>query len=854
MTENSQNAANSIRFSVSAGKQTKAVVTDNDNITGEHFGLYAYTTDNAWAAGTTDPNADPDVMNDEDIRYEGTAWTYSPLKFWSDKNISFFGYWPKDKTLANGSKVAEASVTTNSLPSIKFTQEVADPANMVDFLVAHALNKTKAGGTVVMPFKHALTRLNFQARLDMDLGTESANTKVFVKGLKLLGTNDNAASKFYGSADYQLADGGIGDVTNGEWKYDNATPVATTLDISSIMDKAQNLTVGAYNYPDNAVTVSSNGENTNLLKNAEYLFLIPPSANGIENNTDVMIEITYDIVTVDSKLGANQVYTAPRVETISLPVGKLLESKAYNVVFTIGMNAITVDADVTEWDEDEVANAPSIEAESSSNANIIAAWEKLNTVKAENTAVKYFVINVPDVPTGNIDLSSTQDAQIANFALGDQVELRFNGQSFAGTVACPQGWSYQKRTVNNEEHYILIKSEGQNFITKSDNANCYMIKMNGRTTYLTFPLEQATLGWNKIMELDPSQNTDIATILATTNCKIKTLWKTWGGTTSVTGEISSDKSTATLTIPKKVTNGNNAVVALVSEDEQTVYWSWHLWFTDYEPGVNGNTTNGQVHQYISDAFQSGIYVGKHMMDRNLGATITGITGAINQPKTTNEAVKYYGLFYQFGRKDPFVGSRDGKNGISYVRRYEADGTAVEFKTAVGTTGTDSKLAYAVNHPLEFLTKASGNWTTETDGLWGEDGTKSVFDPCPPGWRVPIGGPDPTKNPWAGFRTSNPSETDSGTSSWEGFAWQSSSTTGIKGRMYNNNGIQAWYPTSGRLASSDGTIGYISDGGYYWGATPNSQVSGCSLYFSSSNVYPNDYNYRAFGRSVRCIQE
>ena len=362
LTENSQNAANSIRFSVSAGKQTKAVVTDNDNITGEHFGLYAYTTDNAWAAGTTDPNADPDVMNDEDIHYENTAWTYSPLKFWSDKNISFFGYWPKDKTLANGSKVAEASVTTNSLPSIKFTQEVADPANMVDFLVAHALNKTKAGGTVTMPFKHALTRLNFQARLDADLGNESQNTKVFVKGLKLLGTDNNPASKFYGNAEYQLADGGVGDVTNGEWKYGDATPVATTLDISSIMDGTENQTVGTYTYADKAVAVNNNGTNTGLLKDAEYLFLIPPSKTGIESNTDIMMEITYDIVTVDSKLGANQVYTAPRVEKISLPVGKLLESKAYNVVFTIGMDAITVDADVTEWDEDEVANAPSEDA------------------------------------------------------------------------------------------------------------------------------------------------------------------------------------------------------------------------------------------------------------------------------------------------------------------------------------------------------------------------------------------------------------------------------------------------------------------------------------------------------------
>ena len=832
MTENSQNASNSIRFSVSAGKQTKAVVTDNDNITNEHFGLYAYTTDNAWAAGTTDPNADPDVMNNEDIHYEGTAWTYSPLKFWSDKNISFFGYWPKKDG------VTEASVTTNSLPSIKFTQEVADPANMVDFLVAHELNKTKAGGTVVMPFKHALTRLNFQARLDADLGNESQNTKVFVKGLTLLGTDKNAASKFYGNAEYQLADGGVGDVTNGEWKYDDATPVATTLDISTIMNKAQNLTVGTYSYPDEAVTVSSNGENTSLLKNAEYLFLIPPSKTGIESNTDIMMEITYDIVTVDSKLGANQVYTAPRTEKISLPVGRLLESKAYNVVFTIGMDAITVDADVTDWDEDEVANAPSVDATSSSNDKIIEAWEKLNAVKAENTAVKYFVINVPDVPTGNIDLSTATDNQIANFALGDQVELRFGGQSFTGTVACPQGWTFQKRTVNNEEHYILIKSEGQNFITKSDNANCYMVNMNGRITYLTFPLEQATLGWDKISGSNPN----IAQLLADGKCKMKTLWKTWGGTASVTGTIENSK--ATLTIPKSVKNGNNAVIALVSKDEQTVYWSWHLWFTDYEPE---SATNGQLHKYISDAFQSGIYVGKYMMDRNLGATITGVSGVINPPKTTAEAVKYYGLYYQWGRKDPFVGSRDGTSN-NFVRRYDANGTEIKTLQKAAGSNTDSKLAYAVSNPLEFLENAAGNWTTEND-LWDATGTsKSVFDPCPPGWRVPLGGTDAKNNPWAGFCTGSPSATDNKSySSWGGFDWQSSAT-GTGGRLYNNGGVQAWYPASGRL-------GYVGNYGYCWSATSyNNQAGGFSLYFDDDKVHLSNGDYRACGLPVRCVQE
>ena len=295
---------------------------------------------------------------------------------------------------------------------------------------------------------------------------------------------------------------------------------------------------------------------------------------------------------------------------------------------------------------------------------------------------------------------------------------------------------------------------------------------------------------------------------------------------------------------------------MVSDDEQTVYWSWHLWFTDYEPSKSTDAERkGQIHQYISDAFQpGGTYENKSMMDRNLGATITGITGAINQPKTTAEAVKYYGLMYQFGRKDPFVGSRDGTDN-NFVRRYDANGTEIKtLQTAAGTTGTDSKLAYAVNNPLVFLTKGTGNWTTEKDGLWGEDGTKSVFDPCPPGWRVPLGGPDAKNNPWAGFRTGISSETDSGDSAWDGFAWKTSSVTGAAGRLYKNSGVQAWYPASGTIYFTSGKLAFIGTNSPYWGAIPNDLSSSYYLDFTDSYVYPIACFYRAYSFPVRCVQE
>ena len=41
-------------------------------------------------------------------------------------------------------------------------------------------------------------------------------------------------------------------------------------------------------------------------------------------------------------------------------------------------------------------------------------------------------------------------------------------------------------------------------------------------------------------------------------------------------------------------------------------------------------------------------------------------------------------------------------------------------------------------------------------------------------------------------------------------------------------------------------------GNYWSAGPNSNTNGCNLNFNSSNVNPQNTNYRAYGFSVRPV--
>ncbi|MDR1089921.1 MAG: fibrobacter succinogenes major paralogous domain-containing protein [Prevotella sp.] len=67
-----------------------------------------------------------------------------------------------------------------------------------------------------------------------------------------------------------------------------------------------------------------------------------------------------------------------------------------------------------------------------------------------------------------------------------------------------------------------------------------------------------------------------------------------------------------------------------------------------------------------------------------------------------------------------------------------------------------------------------------------------------------------------------------------------------------DGFKVEFPAAGYRNASNGSLNNVGSNGYYWSPSPNGG-SGYNLYFSSGNVYPSYYNYRAYGFSVRCIK-
>lgn len=166
-------------------------------------------------------------------------------------------------------------------------------------------------------------------------------------------------------------------------------------------------------------------------------------------------------------------------------------------------------------------------------------------------------------------------------------------------------------------------------------------------------------------------------------------------------------------------NEGNAVIALTVDD--VIYWSWHIWVTDYDPNkLDGwKSVNGRI-----------------WMDRNLGA--------MSGEYTPDGAAR--GLIYQWGRKDPFPGTKGfGDNTPKPVYVYDAGGSPEKYIEYISKQTDGINLMYSLQHPDQIIyaldeSEESDWYTTNTqeyanNQLWSAD-KKTIFDPCPAGWRVP----------------------------------------------------------------------------------------------------------------------
>ena len=202
--------------------------------------------------------------------------------------------------------------------------------------------------------------------------------------------------------------------------------------------------------------------------------------------------------------------------------------------------------------------------------------------------------------------------------------------------------------------------------------------------------------------------------------KVELLWEDAVGLVDSVFTLTKDEIYVSLA---KELQGNAVVAA--KDAEGTILWSWHIWVSQEDPTANLMPYTYTPAEGESQSFQ--------FMDRNLGAMSSELgTAAVN------------GCFYQWGRKDPFPGPNyDGT--IKAI--YNSKGEVTEIATE--TVAEDNNIETAIKNPMTRYNGVSGGnygWITKDVAAIGKDlvsdiwggvsKTKSMYDPCPAGYRMP----------------------------------------------------------------------------------------------------------------------
>ena len=334
-----------------------------------------------------------------------------------------------------------------------------------------------------------------------------------------------------------------------------------------------------------------------------------------------------------------------------------------------------------------------------------------------------------------------------------------------------------------------------------------------------------------------------------------------------------------LTIPSTLPGGGkegNIVVGVYKDTEDNIMWSWHIWITAYEPDdIVGHAPDagtyvykvdgGEVHRYGGSDWETGRYKEGYAMDRFLGAMDDKYHGT----------ARGGGFWYQFGRKDPYPGNYT-------IYGYEHDGTpqgASVTSIDYGSTGQGRKnVPYSVKNPLFFISGSSAwtsgdvfnpssyvgaatsivwqdpawNTTREANEEGGKNATKSFFDPCPAGWRVPssefmshfVGGGSSTTNPNANIIWLVEDLIGRGRGTGATYF-----PNGFLNDKDNPNAQTIFFPASGSRLPRFDAVGSRYNA---WTTSHNANTS--ARFLNGSSYVSLNTAYRTQAMTIRCVRE
>lgn len=296
------------------------------------------------------------------------------------------------------------------------------------------------------------------------------------------------------------------------------------------------------------------------------------------------------------------------------------------------------------------------------------------------------------------------------------------------------------------------------------------------------------------------------------------------------------------------TKGNVGIA--VYDSNGTILWTWHIWL------VPEGVTSKRFGDYA-------------IMDRNLGATYAPASASA---VTDANVLSTYGFFYQWGRKDPMFGPKAYNDLSGRSEWLEKRGGTWTKKSSLDTHA-ETPIEDSPKYPLHYLTSTSWYWWQTTyaaadyndkkrmRNLWGYTSeadkkgnayAKTMWDPCPPGYKV--------MNHLAFYSANICAETtntsysingSSGKTRW-GILLNESQSTSSLGTIQADD---VWFPFAGKT-NSGGTFEGGSQYGEIFSVTPNNGGYNARSFRINSSFFAQQQTESSMKESkpVRCIME
>ena len=703
----------SVAFFGTEDPQTRAMPVETATVY-DSFGVLTSVYSGSWSETT----CTPDYMYNVEVS-KASSWTTS--YYWPGRGtrIRFFAYAPY-----NGEGIVLSDKTKAGTPTISYTVPTAVSAQS-DLLVAVSAELSdNTSAAVPLTFEHALTAVRIATGDDMKAGSI---TKITLKGV-------------YGSGTHMMG--------SDSWR-----------DYGAKRDFEQTLSVQADGTADQEITPV-----------ASTFMMVPQTLPA-----GAMIEIAY----TDDLTSSQRTLTAS-IAGGEWPIGK-------TVTYRISTSSISIVPTFT------VKAPASYTYKGGSDSYTVTSYVSVSRSGDETKAVAmaWSAEFVEDDGTGNYRVITRPD-WLTEFTTSG------NGGTSAATFTATT--SAQQGIISNPHNDRLKTAKAVQGVYNLSNptgaapvlntANCYVVNAPG--TY-SLPLvygnaikdgmdnpsayTSAASGSNVLKNFVNHRDVAITSpyIYNNADCRPVSAQLVWQDEPNLVTNIrlSTDKKHLLFDVNVSTIKQGNAIVA-VCDDWNFFMWSWHIWVTDFVPGLAPTVehsydpaqiqrdkvvTNYQNVKYTFMGVNIGwcdaeteTYPARSVKIRFTQAE-TGVQQVVDLTQVEGRIARVgNNPYFQSGRKDPMLPGIVTSTGSSARKGcYPSEGfgfTHVEGRTTIGTSILNPHVFYTSKSSTgEYNYNDQFNWCSSYYiNLWSANNTqmdindnlvvKTIYDPSPAGYHLP----------------------------------------------------------------------------------------------------------------------